>query len=99
MLDKMNADTWCKSDLQSDLTNRVPSPISTLRLSLSTCHRCLRSGPTTLSTKAESVALVSSGLHFARRFTQSILGHDTLSRVPSSIAKVQHELRQGWQLM
>ena len=71
--------------------------ISALLRSLSCIHRSCNSWPTTLSTSSESMSFDSLSF-FALRLTQSTLGQATFSRVPSSIARDQHELRHGVQL-
>lgn len=86
------------------LLEECNGPISASLFSFKVSQRDLKSFPTTLSTSSGSASLVpSKGLfarvsRVARVFVHEILGQDTFSRVPSLIAKVQHELRQGEQL-
>jgi hypothetical protein len=81
----------------------IDAPISARRRSFSSCHLRLKSFPTTPSTSSGSMSaeksvdgdLVSL---IARFFTQETLGHETFSRVPSSMASDQQLLKHGVQL-
>lgn len=89
-------------------------PISARRLFFRSCHRTAKSLPTTLSTRAAPISVISGVVSpvtsalsstgpagaaaVALRLTHAGLGHDTDSSVPSVIASVQHEDKQSWQL-
>jgi hypothetical protein len=82
-------------------------PRSALRFSFNLSHLVLKSFPTTLSTRCGSVSPKSmpfstgwpvAVVRVARFFVHDTLGHETLSSVPSVMARVQQELRHGVQL-
>lgn len=108
VLGKRAGGRWCTSDLPisfyaSDRSENGNAPISAMRFSFRSCHRAVKSSPTTLCTSsavtASPVPPSLTASRVARALTQLTLGHATFSSVPSWIASDQHELRQGLQLV
>lgn len=77
-------------------------PISAFLRSFNSSHLVLNSSPTTLSIRAGASSSAPSrelGSRVARFFVHAGLGHDTDSKVPSDMAKVQQAFRHGLQLV